>query len=103
MREISFDVRGARLFAVEDGGGPPIVMVHGGMANHLAARPLVASLASRYRVITPDLRASGRSFYGGTLTFDQLADDLALRRALARSSCVARFNAGCRGGDRCLL
>lgn len=78
MREISFDAAGVRLFAVEDGSGPPIVMLHGGMANHLAARPLVASLAPRYRVITPDLRASGRSFYGGTLTFDQLADDLAM-------------------------
>lgn len=78
MREISFDAAGVRLFALEDGSGPPVVMLHGGMATHLAARPLVASLPPRYRVITPDLRASGRSHYGGTLTFDQLADDLAL-------------------------
>ncbi len=78
MREISFAAAGVRLFALEDGSGPPIVMLHGGMADHLAARPLVASLAPRYRVITPDLRASGRSLYGGALTFDQLADDLAV-------------------------
>ena len=76
MREICFDAAGVRLFAVENGSGPPIVMLHGGMADHRAARPLVASLGPRYRVITPDLRASGRSVYGGTLTFDQLADDL---------------------------
>lgn len=77
MGEVWFESAGVRLFALEDGGGPPIVMLHGGMADHRAARPLVATLASRRRVITPDLRASGRSFFGGTLTFDQLADDLA--------------------------
>lgn len=77
MRDAWFEAAGVRLFAVEDGGGPPIVMLHGGMASHLAARPLVASLASRYRVVTPDLRGSGRSFHGGTLSFDQLADDIA--------------------------
>lgn len=76
MREIWFDAAGVRLFAVEDGSGPPIVMLHGGMATHVAAQPLVVSLAPRYRVITPDLRASGRSVYEGTLTFDRLADDL---------------------------
>jgi pimeloyl-ACP methyl ester carboxylesterase len=59
MREIRFEAAGVQLFALEDGSGPPILMLHGGMANHLAARPLVAPLASRYRVITPDLRAIG--------------------------------------------
>lgn len=77
MREISFDAGGVRLFAVEEGSGPPVVMLHGGMADHRAVRPFVASLASRYRVITPDLRGSGKSGFGGTLTFDRLADDLA--------------------------
>ena len=78
MREIWFDAAGVRLFALEEGGGPPLVMLHGGMAAHGAARPLVAPLAPRYRVITPDLRASGRSVFGGALTFDRLADDLAM-------------------------
>lgn len=77
MREIWYESSGARLFALEDGSGPPVVMLHGGMADHRAARPLVAPLASRYRAITPDLRASGRSHHGGPLRFDQLADDLA--------------------------
>lgn len=78
MREIWFESAGVQLFALEDGSGPPILMLHGGMADHVAARPLVAPLASRYRVITPDLRASGRSHYDATLSFDQLADDLAV-------------------------
>jgi 3-oxoadipate enol-lactonase len=76
MREFWFESQGVRLFAVEDGEGPVIVMLHGGMANHWASLPLVAPLASRYRVITPDLRGNGKSWYGGPLTFDQLADDV---------------------------
>ncbi len=77
MEEIWFEAGGARLFAVAEGAGPAIVMLHGGMATHVASRPLVASLAPRYRVITPDLRGSGRSWSGAPLTFDRLADDVA--------------------------
>lgn len=77
MREFWFESAGVRLFAVEDGAGRPIVMLHGGMASHLASLPLVAPLASRYRILTPDLRGSGRSWSAAPLTFDQLADDVA--------------------------
>src|SRR5262249_45939313 len=51
-------------------------MLHGGMASHLAALPLVAPLSSRYRIIAPDLRGSGNSRSGAPLTFDRLADDV---------------------------
>lgn len=64
------------LFASEDGTGTAIVMLHGAMATHLAALPLVAPLADRYRVIAPDVRGSGKSRWSGPLTFDQLADDV---------------------------
>jgi pimeloyl-ACP methyl ester carboxylesterase len=76
MREVWFESAGVRLFAVEDGAGRVIVMLHGGMASHLASLPLIAPLASRYRVIAPDLRGSGRSWSGAPLTFDRLADDV---------------------------
>ena len=76
MREVWFESEGVRLFAVEDGVGPAIVMLHGGMGNHLASLPLIAPLASRYRVIAPDLRGSGMSWSGARLTFDQLANDI---------------------------
>ncbi len=76
MRETWIDSDGARLFAVEDGVGPVVVMLHGGMGTHHAALPLVAPLAERYRIVTPDLRGSGRSRWGAPLTFDQLADDV---------------------------
>lgn len=76
MREVWFESEGVRLFAAEDGEGPVIVMLHGGMASHVASLPLVAPLASRYRVLAPDLRSNGKSWSGAPLTFDQLADDV---------------------------
>src|SRR5687768_14349447 len=58
MREICFERDGTRLFTFEDGEGRPIVMLHGGMASHVASLPLVAPLASRYRVLMPDVRGN---------------------------------------------
>ena len=77
MRELWFESGGVRLFAVEDGAGRAVVMLHGPMASHLASLPLIAPLASRYRVVAPDVRGSGKSWSGAPLTFDQLADDVA--------------------------
>lgn len=77
MRELWFDANdGVRLFAVEEGAGPVIVMLHGGMATHVASRPLVAPLASRYRIVTPDVRGNGRSVSGQPLTFERLSADV---------------------------
>jgi pimeloyl-ACP methyl ester carboxylesterase len=77
MREFWYESDGVRLFAVEDGAGRPIVMLHGGMANHLAILPMVAPLSARYRILAPDLRGSGKSWSGEPLTWDRLADDVA--------------------------
>lgn len=78
-REIWFEGDGTRLFALESGvaSGPTVVMLHGGLASHLAILSLVQPLATRCRVLTPDLRASGRSHGADPLTFDRLADDVA--------------------------
>ena len=78
MREFWVESDGVRLFANEVGSGPAVIMLHGGMANHSAALPLVAPLAGRFRIITPDLRGSGKSWCSTPLTFDQLADDVVL-------------------------
>lgn len=75
MREFWFE-SDLRLYAVEEGDGATIVMLHGGMADHRAVLPLVAPLVSSYRVVTPDLRGSGKSRSGAPLTFDRLADDV---------------------------
>lgn len=77
LREVWFESEGTRLFAVESGDGPPVILLHGGLATHAAIRVFAGDLARRYRLITPDLRASGRSIYAGPLSFDLLADDVA--------------------------
>lgn len=97
-REIWYEAGGARLFALESGepSGQAVVMLHGGMASHGAVLPLVQPLASRCRVLTPDLRGSGRSHAAEALTFDRLADDVAalLDHAGARRAIVGGVSAG---------
>jgi 3-oxoadipate enol-lactonase len=77
LAEIWFEREGTRLFAVEAGQGRTIVMLHGGMSSHLSSLPFIVPLIPRYRVVAPDLRGSGQSWFGGRLSFDQLADDVA--------------------------
>jgi pimeloyl-ACP methyl ester carboxylesterase len=76
MSELWIDADGARLFSIDAGAGHAIVMLHGGMASHVAALPLVRGLEDRHRILVPDLRGSGASWWGGPLRFDQLADDV---------------------------
>ena len=92
MREFCFHAPdGARLFALERGHGPALILLHGGLADHRACAPLAEPLADRFRLITPDLRASGRSHHHGPLSWDLLADDIA---ALARHLDLARAAVG---------
>ncbi len=77
MSEFWYDGDGVRLYAVEEGRGRVVVMLHGGGGDHHACLSLVAPLSQRYRVITPDLRGSGRSWCADPLTWDRLADDIA--------------------------
>jgi len=89
LREHCFDCDGVRLYAYEAGEGPPIVLLHGGLANHLACWQFAGPLAARHRVITPDLRGAGRSHFAGPLTWDALADDVtALVRHLGYARAV---------------
>lgn len=76
MPELWYDADGVRLYAVEDGPGRVVIMLHGGGGDHRACLPLVVPLSQRYRVITPDLRGSGRSWCANPLTWDRLADDV---------------------------
>jgi pimeloyl-ACP methyl ester carboxylesterase len=75
-REVWFEADGARLFALDAGSGHPVVFVHGGLADHRAALFRVGPLAGTHRLLTPDLRGSGRSIHSGELSWDRLADDL---------------------------
>lgn len=82
---------GDGLFASERGSGPPIVICHGGLANHQSVGLWAAPLAEQFRVITPDLRGSGRSHFPGPLGWELLADDVA---ALARHLGLERIIVG---------
>ena len=44
LREIDFEHAGARLYAVESGDSLPIILLHGGLATHLACRRFASPL-----------------------------------------------------------
>jgi len=68
----------AQLFYEVIGNGPSIVLLHPFPLNHNFWDAIAAQLSSRYRLITPDLRAHGASELGdGPATMQKLADDLA--------------------------
>jgi proline iminopeptidase len=82
------EVNGVRLFVRTVGAGAPLIIVHGGpgMSHDYLAPQLVDLLASEYRLVFYDQRASGRS--SGVedtagLTMGQFVEDLeGLRLAL---------------------
>jgi 3-oxoadipate enol-lactonase len=60
------------------GDGPPVVLLHPFPANHEFWMPVAQALATRYRIILPDLRGHGDSGVGqGPATMDKHAADLA--------------------------
>jgi pimeloyl-ACP methyl ester carboxylesterase len=98
MDEITLERDGASLFAALRGNGRAIIFLHGGLANHESVLRYAGGLTSRFRVVAPDLRASGRSHYAGELSWAQLADDVAaIAAALGIDRAViagASFGAG---------
>jgi pimeloyl-ACP methyl ester carboxylesterase len=73
------DVGDLSVHYLEQGSGPPVVLLHGGLATAaMSWTGSMPALARRFRVVAPDARA-----HGGTgnpsdrLGYDQMADDLA--------------------------
>jgi pimeloyl-ACP methyl ester carboxylesterase len=63
----------------ERGAGPPLLLVHGLMVTGEMFKPVIEHLATRHRVIVPDLRGHGRSRgLPPPYTAVQLASDLSL-------------------------
>lgn len=91
LREHWLERDGVRLFATEAGEGRPIVLLHGGLANHLSCWHYATPLASRFRVVTPDLRGAGRSHFAGAVTWADIADDIA---AIVRGLGLAQVTVG---------
>lgn len=64
------------LWSSARGSGPEFVLLHPGGTDSRALDPLVAELAGRYRVITPDQRAHGRTpDREGPLSYAAMAED----------------------------
>jgi 3-oxoadipate enol-lactonase len=55
------DVNGARLWYDEEGAGPTVLLLHGGLGDSGLWEPVVPLLAERFRTIRTDLRFFGRS------------------------------------------
>jgi pimeloyl-ACP methyl ester carboxylesterase len=66
------------LFVQDEGDGEPLVLVHGAGTSSAVWRRAVPRLASRHRVIAPDLPGYGRSPAAGRgFALEQVADRLA--------------------------
>jgi 3-oxoadipate enol-lactonase len=60
------------------GDGPPVVLLHPFPANHEFWLPVAEALATRYRLVLPDLRGHGESGVGeGPATMEKHAADIA--------------------------
>jgi pimeloyl-ACP methyl ester carboxylesterase len=70
---------GLRIFYREQGSGPPLILIHGGLGTgEMWNARVVAKLARDYRVLMPDSRGHGRTANpAGALGYDQMADDVA--------------------------
>lgn len=78
MRAGHARVNGISLYHAETGDGPPVVMLHGGLANSDYFGDQVPALARRHRVILVDSRGHGRSTRNGQqFGYDLMTDDVA--------------------------
>ena len=60
------------------GDGPPVLLLHPFPANHEFWLPVAEALATRYRILLPDLRGHGESEVGeGPATMEKHAADIA--------------------------
>ena len=67
------------LQVVDQGSGPTLLLAHGFPLDHTMWKGQIGTLADHCRVVAPDLRGFGRSgVTEGTVTMEQLADDLAV-------------------------
>ena len=71
------EANGAGIYYEAHGHGKPLLLIHGGTLTGDSWQPYVPAFAERYRVITPDLRAHGRSASPATaMSYRLLADDM---------------------------
>lgn len=96
MTTSHLDVPGGRLLVVDEGNGPPIILLHAGIADNRAWDALVPTLqAAGYRTVRYDARGFGQSTTDD-VEFSHRADLLAVMDALGIGRAVLVGNS--RGG-----
>jgi pimeloyl-ACP methyl ester carboxylesterase len=65
------------LHYVEEGTGPPVLLVHAFPLNHKMWAPQFAALRDNFRVIAPDMRGFGQTPVQDPWSLEEAADDLA--------------------------
>jgi pimeloyl-ACP methyl ester carboxylesterase len=77
LRTSHAEINGISLFYGEIGSGPPVVVLHGGLANSDYLGNQVRALEPRHRVIVIDSRGHGRSARDARpFGYDLMADDV---------------------------
>lgn len=71
----AIEANGERLNYVDEGDGPPVLLIHSLGTNSYLYRDQIAALKGRYRCIAPDCRAHGASSYNGGVTIEDIAAD----------------------------
>jgi len=96
MTESHVDVAGGRLFVVDEGAGPPVVLLHAGVADLRAWDAMVQPLSDAgYRVVRFDTRGYGASTTDD-VEFSLQADVIAVLDALdiGRAALVGNSRGG---------
>jgi pimeloyl-ACP methyl ester carboxylesterase len=72
-------VNDLRVGYIDSGAGPPLILIHGGLATSaIMWGQRIPELARRYRVLAPDSRGHGHTDNpAATLSYQQMADDVA--------------------------
>jgi pimeloyl-ACP methyl ester carboxylesterase len=61
---------------LDQGEGPPVLLIHAFPLNHTMWQPQTAHLSPRFRVIAPDIRGFGESLPAAPWTIMQMCEDL---------------------------
>jgi pimeloyl-ACP methyl ester carboxylesterase len=70
-------LREVKLHVVDEGSGPPLLLIHGFPLDHTMWRHQIERFKATHRVIAPDLRGFGQSDVStGTVTMRKFANDL---------------------------
>src|SRR5262245_39050236 len=69
-------INGLKHFWLDEGSGEPLVVVHGAAGSGAQMGPVLAPLASDFRIIVPDLRSMGKSEHVDSIPPSAWEDDL---------------------------